>query len=72
MQQSTPWGTGKFVVREGKDILEFDHWDKIPLEFDNLIQFVPEFPSPPHTPEEHAQIESLGDTFRSFMQRERK
>lgn len=63
---------GRYVVREGEELLIFDHFEDIPLEFDNLIEFLPEFPPGPHTKEQHEVIDTLGDKLDELLKRERR
>ena len=69
---SEPLGRGKYTVKIGKDLIEYDHWDKIPAEFDHLISFHPDIPPGPHTQQQHDQIDELPTIFQGFMKRERK
>lgn len=44
--------------------------DDIPEEFDNLIDFAPEYPKGPHTEEEHQMIDGMGNVLRELLNRE--
>ena len=48
---------GEFVIRIGSAIITYKTFDEIPLEFDNLISFKPDAPEPPHTEEDHKDME---------------
>ena len=50
---------GEFVIRIGSAIITYKTFDEIPLEFDNLISFKPDAPEPPHTEEDHKEMEKL-------------
>lgn len=58
----------RFVVRIQDQILEFDRYEDIPAEFDNLLAFLPEVPPPPHTEEQHQEIESWLPKFHKLME----
>lgn len=62
---------GRFVIREGKQLLTYSTFDEIPLIFDNLIEFKPEFPLPPHTEEQHEYINTFGPKLNELLKRER-
>lgn len=59
------------ILLDGK-VVEYQNFDDIPQEFDNVISFKPDFIPPPHTPEEH-DINSVWETkLKELMSRERK
>jgi len=58
------------VLRNGK-IEEYYDYDHIPLDFDNIIAFLPEIPPVPHTEEQHEEIESWNLKFQKLMEIER-
>lgn len=60
-----------FVVRVGQDLLTFERFEDIPAEFDHLIEFRPEIPAPPHTDQQHEEIEAWVPRFEQLMERER-
>ena len=49
---------GEFVIREGSAIITYEDFDEIPMEFDNLISFKPIAPEPPHSEEDHQEMET--------------
>lgn len=60
----------KFVILR-KGILEtYDKYEDIPLEFENVIQFLPEIPPGPHTHEQHEEIDTWNDKLKELMKRE--
>lgn len=61
----------RFVVRVGAELHSFERYEDIPLEFDHLIEFLPEIPPEPHTPQQHEEIESWISRFEQLMERER-
>lgn len=49
--------TGRFVFRVAGVPRTYRCWLDIPMAFEELIAFEPDIPPPPHTPEQHAEIE---------------
>jgi hypothetical protein len=62
----------QFVVLKNGILLEFDKYEDIPEEFDNVIKFKPEIPEGPHTHEEHDEIDLWNQKLKELMKRERK
>ena len=62
---------GIFVIRDNDKILKFNNYDDIPQSFDNVIRFEPTSPEPPHTEEEHEEMETYNDKLKELMKRER-
>jgi len=58
-----------FLV-EGKEVT-VNSWDDIPEDFDHVIKFVPEIPEPPHTEEQHDEIDKWNFRLQTLMKRER-
>ncbi|MEN9542124.1 MAG: hypothetical protein RLZZ459_2215 [Cyanobacteriota bacterium] len=50
--------TGRFVFRVAGVLRTYRDWRHCPVVFDELIAFEPDIPPPPHTPEQHAEIEA--------------
>ena len=50
----------------------YQNFEDIPESFENVITFSPEVPPPPHTEEQHEEIESWGDKLKELMSRETK
>lgn len=63
---------GKFTIREGGDLIVYDEYNDIPLIFDNVIEFLPDYPEPPHTEEQHDEIETYVDKLHDLLKRERR
>ena len=61
----------RFVVRVGSELQTFTRYEDIPAEFDHLIEFLPEIPPPPHTDQQHEEIEAWQPRFEQLMERER-
>lgn len=60
-----------FKVLIGDKLCVYNRYEDIPMEFDNLIEFLPEIPPGPHTHEQHEEIDSWHDKFKELMKRER-
>ena len=63
---------GRFVIREGNELLLYENYEDIPLVFDNIIEFLPDVPPGPHTEEQHVWIDKLGDKLDELLKRERR
>ena len=61
---------GEFIIREGSAIITFEYFDEIPMEFDNLISFKPDAPEPPHSKEDHEEMETYTTKLQELMRRE--
>ena len=55
---------GIFVIRECSATITYEDFDEIPMEFDNLISFKPTAPEPPHSEEDHKEM----DTYNAKLQ----
>ena len=47
---------GKFTILKDKRVLKFTNFDDIPMSFNHLISFEPDYPEPPHTEEQHEEM----------------
>lgn len=56
------------IIFKGK-IQTYTEFEDIPAEFEHLVAFLPEIPPPPHTTEQHAEIDSWQDKFNQLMGR---
>ena len=62
----------KFVIKEGSELLTYSNFEDIPNEFDHIISFEPKVPEPPHTEEQHKEIEQWQGRLQELIQRERR
>jgi len=60
----------EFVVLIGKALKTYTRYEDIPEEFDNVIRFMPEVPEPPHTQEQHEEVESWNKKLQMLMEKE--
>lgn len=61
----------KFVVKKGGELFTYTNYEDIPLDFDHVIEFSPDMPEPPHTEEQHEEMEKWGDRLANLMEIER-
>lgn len=62
----------EFVILKDGELKTYDKYEDIPLEFDNLIKFLPDFPPGPHTDEQHEEIDGWLEKFVELMKRQKK
>lgn len=61
----------EFVIIRNGNIETYTDYDAIPLDFDHVIKFLPEIPEPPHTEEQHDEIEQWPARLEKLMEIER-
>tara|TARA_B100000929_G_scaffold274793_1_gene248228 strand:+ start:77 stop:286 length:210 start_codon:yes stop_codon:yes gene_type:complete len=61
---------GKFLIKIGSEILTYNNFDDIPKEIGAVISFKPNYPTPPHTEEQHNLIGTFNDKLKQLMERE--
>lgn len=61
----------EFVILIGNTLYTYTKYEDIPKKFDNLIKFIPDIPDPPHTEEQHEEINSWNDKLQKLMEIER-
>jgi hypothetical protein len=61
---------GEFIIKVGSALVTYDNYDDIPMEFDNLISFKPDAPEPPHSEEDHEEMEKYNTKLQELMGRE--
>ena len=52
-------------------ILEYSNYDVIHQRLDNVINVEPTPPEPPHTEEEHEEMDTYNDKLKELMKREK-
>jgi hypothetical protein len=60
----------EFVVLLNGKLKTYTKYEDIPERFDNVIRFIPEIPEPPHTHEQHEEIDSWNERLQELMKRE--
>lgn len=61
----------EFILLVDGELRTYECWEDIPDKFDHVIKFNPYMPEPPHTEEQHEEIESWYPRFQELMRRER-
>lgn len=61
----------EFVIKENGQLLTFKKFEDVPAEFDYLIKCQFDYPEPPHTEEQHAEIETYNGKLHDLMGRQR-
>jgi len=61
-----------FVILRNGVLETYNKYEDIPMSFDNLIEFAPEYIDGPHTPEQHAEMEGLNQKLLDLLKRETK
>jgi len=61
----------EFVIIRNGNIETYTDYDAIPLDFEHVIKFLPEIPEPPHTEEQHDEIEQWPARLEKLMEIER-
>ena len=63
-------GRGKYAwVGTDGHIYRGDNWDDLPEEMDRVIEFVPDYPDPPHTVEDHEVMEQFQSRLHDALSR---
>lgn len=60
----------EFVVLINNKLETFTKYEDIPEKFDNLIKFLPKIPEPPHTHEQHEELDLWNERLKELMKRE--
>lgn len=62
----------EFVVMRGGKLETYHNYDDIPDDFQHVIKFIPEAPPPPHTHEQHEELDSWLGRLDRLMEIEKK
>jgi hypothetical protein len=62
--------SNEFVILKNNKLETFTRYEDIPERFDNLIKFLPEIPEPPHTHEQHQELDLWNERLKELMKRE--
>ena len=60
---------GTFVILNNGVLETYNKFEDIPQSFDNVIKFEPKAPPPPHTKEEHEEMETYSSKLDELMKR---
>ena len=58
----------RFVIMRNSVLEVYDRYEDIPDDLDHVIEFLPEIPPDPHTPQQHEEIETWSDLFLRLME----
>jgi hypothetical protein len=61
----------KFVIMVNGELNTYTEYEDIPETFDHVIEFSPEVPPPPHTEEQHDEIDKWNFRLQALMEKER-
>jgi len=61
----------KFVIKVNGELKTYTQYEDIPEKFDHVIEFSPEVPPPPHTEEQHEEIDKWNFRLQALMEKER-
>jgi hypothetical protein len=61
----------KFVIMVNGELKTYTNYDDIPETFDHVIEFIPDVPEPPHTEEQHDDIDKWTFRLHELMEREK-
>jgi hypothetical protein len=60
----------EFVLLVKGELKTYTNYKDIPDEFNNLIKFLPEIPEPPHTHEQHEELDLWNERLKELLKRE--
>jgi len=63
--------THKFVILKNGQLETYTTFEGIPDTFDNVIEFLPDIPSGPHTEEQHREIDQWNARLKQLLKREK-
>ena len=58
----------EFVIKRNGILETYTEYEDIPLDFDHVIKFIPDVPPPPHTEEQHKEIENWPERLAKLME----
>lgn len=62
--------TGSFKILVNGELITYTNYNDIPEKFDNVIEFLPDYPPGPHTEEEHDYMETYNSHLLDLLKRE--
>ena len=60
----------EFVLLVKGELKTYTNYKDIPDKFNNLIKFLPEIPEPPHTHEQHEELDLWNERLKELLKRE--
>jgi hypothetical protein len=61
----------EFVILLKGSLYTYDKYEDIPLEFDNVIKFLPEIPEGPHSHDQHEEMDQWVSKLQELLKREK-
>ena len=58
----------RFVIMRDNTLYEYTKYEQIPSDFDHVIEFSPECPLPPHSDQDHEEIDQWAEKFDRLME----
>ena len=58
----------RFVIMQDDKLYEYTEYEQIPDNFDHVIEFAPKCPPPPHSDQDHEEIEQWAEKFDRLME----
>lgn len=62
----------EFVIIKNGKLESYERYEDIPDNFQHVIKFMPYIPPPPHTDEQHEEIENWGDKLKRLLEIEKR
>lgn len=62
----------KFVILRKGQLETYTDYSLIPDDLNHVIEFLPDIPPPPHTHEQHVEIDGWMDKFKRLLELEEK
>jgi hypothetical protein len=62
--------TGSFKILLNGELVTYTNYNDIPESFDNVIEFLPDYPPGPHTEEEHEYVGTYNLYLLDLLKRE--
>ena len=58
----------RFVIMRDDTLYEYTKYEQIPSDFDHVIEFAPKCPPPPHSDQDHEEIDQWAEKFDRLME----
>ena len=59
----------EFIIKDKGNLTTYTNYEDIPKVFDHVIKFAPEVPEPPHTEEQHEEMDKWNDRLQTLMEK---
>lgn len=61
---------GVYKIKINREVITYDNYNDIPENIGAVISFLPDYPEPPHTQEEHELIHTFNSKLQQLIKRE--